>query len=672
MKLTIGKKLSLSFGTILLLMTVSAMITYSLILENEKIQNKVLTDRMQTVLLGKDVINGVNKSLAALRGYMILGENPKKAELMKSQRTQAWLNIDQAIKQYDILSKNWTVPANIQRLSTIKSELSTFKNAQQKIEDIAHTSDNIPSYHLLLTKAAPKASLMLQHITAIINEEAALTASPERKTLLKNLADIRGSFAIGIANIRAYLLSGNDDFKDEFNRKWQTNEQRVTTVNSSMQYLFNTTQLTHWQSFIKTREEFKNLPLQMFDLRSADDWNKANAWLGTKAAPKAANILDLLAEMKVSQEQLLAEDSAEATAVIQLLKTTLIVVTLISLLVGTACTILFSQSILKRLSSILTRSKSIADGDMTGEKLVPKGNDELTDLTVAVNQMSQSLQVLVRQTAESMHDASKGTKDIWTANQEMATEINGQSAQVQQIASAIEELSNSANEVSNNCTSASEGACDALTLAKSGGEIINSSSSHMQSIKSAFDSSSDAVTSLNQQSNVIGNILTVIKGIADQTNLLALNAAIEAARAGEQGRGFAVVADEVRQLAANTTDATVEVETAISTMCSETENAVLLMTEGADMVQQGVDMSDQAACSITEIITSVSEVVSQIQAIAATAEEQTMVTAEIAQNTEKVSFVTQQVKAGVDNVVFLSDTVTQNTTNRADKLIKMI
>ncbi|MCP5076529.1 MAG: hypothetical protein GY951_00500 [Psychromonas sp.] len=100
----------------------------------------------------------------------------------------------------------------------------------------------------------------------------------------------------------------------------------------------------------------------------------------------------------------------------------------------------------------------------------------------------------------------------------MASEINDQTAQVQQIAPAIEQLSNSANEVSNNCALASENVEEALKLAKSGGKIIDTSSSHMQSIKSAFDTSSSAVTSLNQQSDIIGSILTVIKGIAEQTN----------------------------------------------------------------------------------------------------------------------------------------------------------
>ncbi|MEY8215531.1 MAG: hypothetical protein RPR97_13740, partial [Colwellia sp.] len=139
MKLTLGKKLGLSFGIILLLMTTSAIVTYSLIVENEQIQNKVVNLRMKTVLLGKDVINGINQSLASLRGYMILGDDPTKALAMKNTRNVAWKSIESTIKEYDVLAKNWTVPANIRRLNDIKSELNAFKKAQQEIEDISHT-----------------------------------------------------------------------------------------------------------------------------------------------------------------------------------------------------------------------------------------------------------------------------------------------------------------------------------------------------------------------------------------------------------------------------------------------------------------------------------------------------------------------------------------------------
>jgi methyl-accepting chemotaxis protein len=670
--LTIGKKLGLSFGIILLLMTISASITYSLIIDNENIQDKVVNLRMKTVLLGKDVINGINESLASLRGYMILGNNPEKAEAMQSTRQSAWKRIDNAIDEYDMLAKNWTVPANVKRLQDIKSELAVFKIAQQEIEDISHTDDNIESYHLLLTDAAPRASQMLAYITAIIDEESKLKATSARKSLLKNLADTRGSFAIGLANIRAYLLSGDDVFKTNFEAKWQVNEKSVNAITKNQSLLFTMSQQTSWDEFISIRNEFKNLPAQMFNLRSGEDWNKANYWLGTKAAPRASKILSLLSEMKVSQVQLLSNDIAEAQGLVQTLKSTLIYLTLTSLILGVVCSVMFSRDLLMRLGGILTRAKDIADGDMTGEPLTVKGKDELSDLTSAINQMSLSLSDLVQKTAGSMVEASKGTNKILVANQEMASGINEQTAQMEQISAAVEELSNSYFEVANNCVNASDSSTKALELAKSGDSIVQNTLAQMVLIKDAFDDSSTAITSLSQQNKEIEDILSVIKGIADQTNLLALNAAIEAARAGEQGRGFAVVADEVRQLASRTTEATSEVEGAIESMRRETENAVNIMAEGSVKVDQGVEMTNEAASALGNIITSVDNVVEQVQAIAATAEEQSMTTAEVAQNTESISSVSQQVENSISNVVDMSNAVTQDTEMKAKELLAMV
>jgi len=351
--LTIGKKLGLSFGVILLLMAISSIITYSLIINNENIQNKIINLRMKTVLLGKDVINGVNQSLAGLRGYMILGKEPSKAQAMQNTRKKAWNLIDRAVKEYDLLAKNWTVPANVKRLKNIKLELEAFKVAQQEIEDISHSDTNIASYNLLLTDAAPKAVKMLENITAIIDEEDRLQATKARKSLLKNLADTRGTFAIGLANIRAYLLSGDKVFKMDFENKWQINELRVNTINKSQVSLFTANQQKAWQTFISVRDEFKELPIQMFELRNSNDWNKANYWLGTKAAPRASKILFLLNEMKESQNELLASDIEEAANLVQTLKTTLIIITLTSLIIGIFCSIIFSRDLLTRLENIL-------------------------------------------------------------------------------------------------------------------------------------------------------------------------------------------------------------------------------------------------------------------------------------------------------------------------------
>jgi len=672
MKFSIGKKLSLSFGVILLLMTISSGVTYTLVLSNEEVQDRMVNLRMTTVLLGKDITNGINSSLAALRGYMILGKDPEKAQLMLDTRADAWKTIDKSTEQFQQLAESWTVPENVKRLQLIIQELERFKQAQQEIEDIAQSSENIPSYDLLLKQAAPKASAMLTSITAIIDEESQLEATTERKNLLKNLADTRGSFAVGLANIRAYLLSGENKFRENFNGKWQINEDKVNTIMNDQEGLFTQTQLMHWQGFINMRQQFMPLPEQMFALRSTPDWNMANHWLGTKAAPTAAKILSLLDEMKASQRELLLTDTEKAANLVQALKTNLILITLISLIIGAGCALLFSKDLLQRLALLLTRANKIADGDMSGKELKIKGHDELSNLTLAVNKMSGSLKSLVQQTANSMVDASKGTDKISSANKSMASSIENQAGQMAQIAAAIEELSTSSVEVSANCNDASRSASDAANLAQSGGNVVKQTLSHMEAIKTAFDKSTDAITTVSVHSKEIEEILSVIRGIAEQTNLLALNAAIEAARAGEQGRGFAVVADEVRQLASRTTSATVEVETAISTMRKETDNAVDLINKSGGEIVKGVQMSNEAAESLGDIIISVDEVVAKIQAIAATAEQQTMTTAEIAQNTDAVSNITQEVRAGVDNVVELSELVTRDTSNRSSKLMAMI
>lgn len=672
MHLTIGKKLGFSFGIILLLMSISAIVTYSLIIENEEVQSRVVNLRMKTVLLGKDIVNGVNQSLAGLRGYMILGAEPKKAQAMQNARKQAWNSMETAIKDFDILAKNWTVPTNIERLKSIKNELMLFKVAQQEIESISHSENNIPSYQLLLTEAAPRAGQMLKSISAIIDEESTLKATTARKLLLKNLADARGSFAIGLANIRAYLLSGDNTFKNTFDEKWQINEKVVNIINRNQIDLFTTSQIKLWQEFTAVRNEFENIPAQMFTLRSADDWNKANYWLGTKAAPRASKILFLLNEMKISQEKLLAKDINNAANLVTTLESTLILITLVSLIVGVSSAVWFSRDLLTRLNPILVRARSIANSDMSGEALKIRGNDQLSDLTNAINQMSESLSVLVSKTANSMVEASEGTSRILIANQEMSSGVNQQTLQVEQIAAAVEELSNSSLEVATNCVDASDSSAETLKLAKSGGEVVQRALSQMTAIKDAFNNTSQAISLLSTQSKEIAGILSVIKGIADQTNLLALNAAIEAARAGEQGRGFAVVADEVRQLAARTTNATTEVEGAIDSMLRETENAVTMIDEGEYRVSQGVDMTNDAATSLSNIIESVDDVVSKIQAIAATAEEQSMTTAEVAQNTENVSAVSNQVEKGISEVVTLSQEVTQNAENKAKELLAMV
>lgn len=195
MKVSLGAKLTLAFGVIILLMVASSAVNYLSVNESRDIYHRIADVRMGTVLAGKDLTRGIYQSLAALRGYLVLGDDPAMAVKMRGQREQAWQGIDDALDRYHSLSQHWTEGVNHSRLEEIQALLAEFRQAQQSVEEMAHTGANIPAYRVLLAEAAPRASRMLDEITGIIDAEAHLAATPERKALLKNLADTRGSLA---------------------------------------------------------------------------------------------------------------------------------------------------------------------------------------------------------------------------------------------------------------------------------------------------------------------------------------------------------------------------------------------------------------------------------------------------------------------------------------------
>jgi methyl-accepting chemotaxis protein len=327
LKLTIQNKLFLGFGSVLVITALMSVNNFFEMNKVSQIEERLINMRFPTVTSGMQLTDGIHLSLAGLRGYMILGKDPAKAEIFKAERLQGWKQIDSAMQQMDGFSKNWTDPGNIKMLNEMKGHIEQFRTAQQEVEDISHTSKNIPSINILLTDAAPRAAKIIEAITIIIDEEASLNATPQRKKLLKLLADSRGSFALGLANIRAYLLSGDESFARKFESKWKINELRFKDI-SGMVDLLNGKQKNAWSIYKSLRAEFALLPAKMFKLRAAKDWNLANYWLGTKAAPRAESIMNILSQMRVSQDRLAEIDKTLLENEAITMKTVLVLVRL--------------------------------------------------------------------------------------------------------------------------------------------------------------------------------------------------------------------------------------------------------------------------------------------------------------------------------------------------------
>ncbi|VAW82404.1 Methyl-accepting chemotaxis sensor/transducer protein, partial [hydrothermal vent metagenome] len=577
MRFTIQNKLFMSFGAVLLVVALVSINNIFKMNTISKAEYSLIDLRLPTVMAGMQLTDGIHLSLSGLRGYMILGKDPLKAEKFKAERQQGWSQIDQAIDEMDAFSKNWTDPKNVKMLNDMKEQIAGFRTAQQEVEDIAHTPRNTPAFNMLLTEAAPRAAKILAAITTIIDEESGLSATVERKNLLKLLADSRGSFAVGLANIRAYLLSGDTQFADTFRAKWEMNEARFKAV-SRVSGLFSAKQARAWNTYKTQRAEFAPLPPKMFELRGAKDWNLANYWLGTKAAPRAGAIMGILKQMRESQNALADMDREKLENETVSMETTMVLGTLIALGIGVFVSIFISRMISVPLKEVVARARAIASGDLNGAALKTKGNDELADLSIAINDMSNSLSDIVQQISGSAQHIGSSSEELSAITEQTSQSIYEQQSQTEQVAAAMNEMSATVHEVSRNITETARAAEEANTETSTSRKMVDDAIQAIHQLAGQIESAADVIHQLEQDSENISTVMDVIRGVAEQTNLLALNAAIEAARAGEQGRGFAVVADEVRTLAGRTQQSTEEINQMIEKLQAGSRKAVEVMS----------------------------------------------------------------------------------------------
>jgi len=299
------------------------------------------------------------------------------------------------------------------------------------------------------------------------------------------------------------------------------------------------------------------------------------------------------------------------------------------------------RSIVNPLNEVVATIDTIASGDLT--RTVRTGaKGEFGHLLDAMNQMQNSLKKMVSSIKTDAEHVAASAEELAASSTQVAQSSEMQSESSQSIAASIEEMTVSIAHISSRTQETSVLTNEVGALSEAGAQVITTTTNSVRDISTSVDDASKQIDALSQKIDQVAGIVSVIKDIADQTNLLALNAAIEAARAGEQGRGFAVVADEVRKLAERTTHSTQEIGKVIDEILSAANVSVSIMRKGVDQVSTGVKMSEQAGHSMQEIQEKEKTVVSAVNEIAVALEQQSQASNDIAKQIEHIARATEE------------------------------
>ncbi|QJP93740.1 MULTISPECIES: methyl-accepting chemotaxis protein [Pseudomonas] len=607
--ISVNLKLGLGFGLVLALTCILALTGWTSL--------GGLIDRSNWMSDITQLNAGLTKLRVVRLQYMLT--NGDEAAAQNVQTT-----LDGFVAQQQNLISTFKSPENVKLLKQQAATIAEYQTSLNKMRNAYRTGNT--ARDSMATNAATAYGL----IEALSNRVQQMPLSDERFEQFQAVTAAKEAFILARYEVRGYTATANADTEQKAVGQLdvaiaslkQLNVHFSGTQQDAMRQL--ETALTNYRSALQA---FKNANSEAVQARK-------------EMTDQGATIVTLSEQLY--QIQLDRRDIESAQA-----RTLQLISTLLALLVGVIAAFIITRQITRPLQETMAVVDRIASGDLSHNVIVTR-RDELGVLQQGIARMGVTLRDLISGIRDGVTQIASAAEELSAVTEQTSAGVNSQKVETDQVATAMHEMTATVQEVARNAEEASQAAAAADGEAREGDKVVNEAIAQIERLASEVVRSTEAMSVLQQESDKIGSVMDVIKAVAEQTNLLALNAAIEAARAGEAGRGFAVVADEVRGLAQRTQKSTEEIEGLVAGLQNGTQQVSAVMNNSRALTDSSVALTRKAGESLENITRTVSNIQSMNQQIAAAAEQQSAVAEEISRSIINVRDVSEQTAAASD------------------------
>ena len=608
--ISVNLKLALGFGLVLALTCVMA-ISDGLSLGKLIDRSNWMSDITQ--------LNGALTNLRVARLQYMLTDGDETS----AQNVQA--NLDAFVTQQNKLIESFKSPENLKLLKEQHAIIMRYQSAlvtmRKAYVESAVSRDDMDSSSKMARDA-------MDALKTLVLQRSAMEEG--RFEQLQTISTVREQFLLARYQVRAYVAA-----QTPANERAARQQLEVAIASlGALTVHFSANAPEALRSLDEALARYKRaLQVYVDTDQTITDMRKEMTVYG-------ADILSISDDLYKIQLERRDSESANANSM-QLISTFLV------LLFGICAAVIITRQITRPLRETLEVVERIASGDLSHNLRVTR-RDELGVLQQGIARMGTTLRELIGGIRDGVTQIASAAEELSAVTEQTSAGVNSQKVETDQVATAMHEMTATVQEVARNAEQASQAAAAADGEARDGEKVVDQAIDQIERLAVEVGRSTEAMAVLQQESDKIGSVMDVIKAVAEQTNLLALNAAIEAARAGEAGRGFAVVADEVRGLAQRTQKSTEEIHTLVAALQSGTQHVANVMNSSRTLTDSSVTLTRQAGTSLQGITRTVSNIQSMNQQIAAAAEQQSAVAEEISRSIINVRDVSEQTAAASD------------------------